>query len=441
MNERKQEITALVAFCVPLILSGILQQMFNWADAFIVGNFVGEDALAAVGATTQLCNLFTRTISGFTSGVAILSARYFGAGQIDKVKNILGTFLAIIVGVFAISMASGLLFTDAILTAMYTPLDIFDLAKDYIRIILIGLPFLATYNIYYAVLRGIGDSKTPFMVVTYSGLLNVVLDYLFVAVLGYSVRGAAFATTLSYIFMAVFVVGYSLIKHKELTFKFERKTLSKKITIEGLKLSIPITAQSLIRSFGNLYLQGFMNTFGTSVVAAITTAYRIDSVAVEPVMNFGTGVSTMVSQSVGAGDKEKAKRHLNTGMTIMAGVSLILTGFVLVFGENLIAMFGTSVAVTEIGGQFFRSLAAFYVIYALATANRNYLEGSGDVVYTSFVVTTSLVLRIMVSYALKGVFGPMIIAYAEGISWIYWLIMYRARYYYLNHKSKMLKQS
>ena len=176
-----------------------------------------------------------------------------------------------------------------------------------------------------------------------------------------------------------------------------------------------------------MILQGFMNGFGTATVAAITTAYRVDCIALLPVINLGSGISTLAAQSYGAGDHKKAWKVFTTGMVLMLPVSIALTFVVVAFGGRMIALFGAGAEVVAIGSDFFRSLAKFYVIYGAAMACRGYIEGLGELMYSSIIGITALAVRIINSYALKDVFGNMVIAYAEGFSWTLLLILFICR--------------
>ncbi|MBQ5781986.1 MAG: MATE family efflux transporter, partial [Oscillospiraceae bacterium] len=176
--------------------------------------------------------------------------------------------------------------------------------------------------------------------------------------------------------------------------------------------------QSCINSFGKLILQGFMNGFGTATVAAITTAYRVDCIALLPVINLGSGISTLAAQSYGAKDNRRAWKVFKVGTVMMTVVAAALTLIVVLFGGKMIAIFGAGNEVVEIGTNFFRSIAMFYVIYGLAMACRGYVEGVGKVFYSSIAGIAVLGVRIVLSYLLKGAFDNMVIAYAEGISWV-----------------------
>ena len=418
-NKENQEnmVLTLVKFCTPLVLSGILQQLYNWVDAFIVGNVIGEKALAAIGSVSSINNFYIMVITGFTTGLAIYTAQKFGSGQTDEISRILSTFL-IIIGIASVAIAvAAIMATSGILTVMDTPKDIFVWAKEYLQIISAGVPFLAVYNLYAAVIRSVGDSRAPFLAVLVSSAVNAVMDIVFVAVFGWGVKGAAFATVIAQFAMTVFIVIYAVRKHEIVRFKIGTKIFHKDCVAKTMAFGLPPMLQSCINSFGNMILQGFMNSFGTATVAAITTAYRVDCIALLPVINLGSGISTLVAQNYGAGDKKKAWKVLTAGMAMMIVVSLVLTAVIVLFGGRMIALFGAGQEVVSIGTAFFRGLAQFYVIYGIAMACRGYVEGIGGVLYSSIIGVVALTTRILASFVLKGTFGNMVIAYAEGISW------------------------
>ena len=209
----------LVKFSLPLMLSGILQQLYNWADAFIVGNVVGELALAAVGSTTSMVNFYVLAITGFTLGLSILFAQKFGARELEDIRRILSTFLWVLGGIFLILSVLGVCFAEELLRLLHTTREALPLAADYLGIVLAGVPFLAVYNVYSAALRGIGNSRAPFYAVLLSSGVNVALDVLFVAVWGWGVAGAAIATVIAQAAMTVFLTGYGIIKYPILRFR------------------------------------------------------------------------------------------------------------------------------------------------------------------------------------------------------------------------------
>ncbi len=419
---------SLLHFTVPLILSGMFQQVFNWVDAFIVGNAEGELALAGIGATTSIYNLFVTVMIGFTSGISVLTAQAFGMGEKERIQHILSAFSILLGGVFCVAAFFGISFAREILMILDTPAGILGIAKAYMQLLLTGIPFLAIYNSYSAVLRGIGDSKAPFLSVLVCSAANVVLDILFVIILQLGAAGAGAATTLSQIAMTLFVVLYTVRKYPPLRFRLDRRAIDRTVIRQGLRFSVPPAVQAGTTSVGNIMLQRFMNGFGEQVVAAITTAYRVDSVIILPIINFGSGIATIVAQNIGAGKPVRAKKVLRTGIIMIAFISVGLTGLVIAAGETIIRMFGLTPEPVKIGGAFFSTIAYFYIVYGFAMAMRGYLEGAGDLLFSGASGITALIVRIASSYLFVSYFDNMVIAYAEAFSWMVLLMLYLIRF-------------
>lgn len=417
----------ITLFSVPLMLSGLLQQLFHWVDALIVGNFIGELALASVGATTALYNLLVTILVGFTGGLAVLFARQLGEGKQQDNARLLAVYAVLLTAVFAVLAALGMVSAAFVLRWMDTPEVLMVDAKSYLCVILAGIPFLALYNIYSAVLRGMGNSTTPFVSVLLSSVINAGLDYVFVAILSFGVAGAAAATVLSQVVMTLYLVRYTVKKHPEL--RFSRKDIRRcgRVCAAGGRYGLPPAVQSSVSSLGDLLLQRFMNGFGEATVAAITTAYRVDSVLLLPVINFSTAISVLVAQESGAGEAQMAQRIFKLGTAVMAVVSLLLTAVVLLTGKPLLAMFGLTEEAVRIGTDFFRALASFYLIYGLSMSIKGYLEGRSDMLFSGAIGIGSLGVRILCSYLFVGLWGNRVIAYAEAISWVFLLVVFWVR--------------
>ena len=424
----------LLLFTIPLVLSGVFQQLFNWVDAFIVGNVEGELSLASIGATTAIYNLCITVIIGFTSGLSVLAAQHHGKRKFWEMRESLFSFACVLGGIFLTVAVLGMMFTTSIVTILDTPEKLILLASRYLRIMLLGVPFLAVYNVYSGILRGAGDSKAPFVSILISSLANVVLDILFIVVLGKGVAGAAIATVISQIAMTLFLVFYTEKNYPYLKYRLDKKIFEKDNILEGASFGVPPTIQASISSMGNIILQRFMNSFGEQTIAAITTAYRVDSVIFLPIVNFGSGVATVVAQNIGAENEERAKRTLKIGLIIITLISLSLTLFTFFFGEHLLAMFGLSADSVGIGKTFFRTLAPFYIIYGFSMVIRGYVEGTGDMVFSSVAGVLSLFARIAGSYLLVELLAGDVIAISEGLSWIVLLGIYMVRYW--RNKSK-----
>lgn len=427
MKHRKI-VTELVSFTLPLILSGLFQQLFSWVDAFIVGNVNGEAALAAIGATNSIYSLFVSLITGFTSGLSVLCAQMHGRGEKERIRETLSSNVIVLTLVFLFISFAGLVFTGDLLSVMDTPENILFQSESYLSIMMTGIPFLVVYNVYSAVLRGEGNSRAPFTAVLVSSLSNVVLDLLFVAGFGMSCAGAAAATVIAQAAMTVYLVIYTVVRYPHLHFRLFCRPVGVHTLKRSAVFGFPPSVQSGITSAGNVVLQSFMNGFGEKTVAAITTAYRVDTVILLPIINLGSGISTLVAQREGSGDRQGALKVLRAGLVLMACVSLALTLLVFTFGSSLIAMFGLSGDTVLIGRSFFRGLSTFYMVFGLSMALRGFIEGRGDMLASGLLGISSLSVRIIMSYVMKPFFGNMTIAYAEAVAWIYQLIVYFIRF-------------
>lgn len=427
----------LIKFSIPLILSGIMHQLYNWADSFIVGNVEGQNALASIGTTTYINAIFMVIIIGFTMGLSILAGQQYGRGEDTKLVQDLSTFTIVLGGISIIVTILGYLSSNSILNILHTPEEIFKNASDYLKIIMIGIPFIAVYNIYSAVLRGMGDSKAPMYSILISTIINIFLDIVFVYYFRFGVKGAAFATVFSQIIMAIFIIFYTVKTYEYLKFRIEKNSVDIVILKEGIKLGLPVAIQSSVNSIGYLTLQNFMNGFGVNTVAAITTCYKADSLVMMPIHNLSSSISTFVAQNIGAKNTKRAKECVNTGLKIMATMSLLLAVIMLFVGVKLIYLFGLRDESLEIGRNYFISECRFYVILGIGMTFKGYLEGRGDVKFTSVAGVLTLMIQIVFSYILVGFYSNMVIAYAEGYAWTFETVLFIIRYLLIK-KSKII---
>ena len=436
MRSNKSIARELVLFSLPLILSGVLQQLYNWADAFIIGHSgpEGEMMLAAVGATTYITVLLINSIVGFTLGISIMAAQEYGRGNIEKIRKITSNFLFILCGVYTVLTAAAIVFVEPILKVMDTPAEIFGYTEDYLKIVFIGVPFLAVYNLFAALFRAVGNTKVAFYAVLISSAMNVVLDVIFVLGLSMGVIGAAAATVISQAAMTVFIVIYGLVKYPDLMIKRRQKMFQRDVLSEGASFGMPPMVQNSVISVGNLALQNFMNNFGAATVLAVTTGYRIDSIMILPIINMGAAISSLVARSKGEEDPVKIRSYMKNGLVLMIGVSILLGVVMFFFGKGFISFFGITGDALAIGDRFFKDLAAFYILFGVATVLRSVLEGIGDITYCSIVGIITLCFRIAFSYILEPFVANRAIALAEAVSWLALLIMVLARIYYIMEK-------
>lgn len=408
----------LIMFSLPLILSGILQQFYTIVDSVIVGNVVGEDSLAAIGATNGITFLIPNLFMGFTTGVSILVSNYYGGDKKEFIPKITASFVITLTVIFTLVSGVCAVFTDGIAYLLNTPSNIMDLTVSYLRILFLGVPFLTVYNIYSALFRGIGDSRNPFIAIVIAAFTNVVLDLIFVINFHMGVSGAAIATITAQCFSAVYLVIVAVIKYKLLHFKLSFKSVNSNMLRAGFSLGLPVALQSSIVSFGSLLLQNIMNGFGSNVVAGITTAYKVDSLSLLPVINVSSALSTFTAQNVGAKNRERVEKGFKVGAMIILPVSILTALIVVLGGSSFLYMFGVSDEVCYIGKTFLYTCSIFYIFFALHNLFVGFLQGTGSVVITATSNVISLFVRLVLSCIFASVFGFRIIAYSEIISWI-----------------------
>lgn len=429
VDEKKENLTGeLIRFAIPLMLSGLLQQLYSWADAFILGNVEGEGALAAVGATVSISEFLILLITGFSVGLSIMTAHTFGNGKKEEIQKILSIFCILTGGFFLLTGIMCAVLTPQFIRLIQTPAEIAADAEIYIRIIFLGIPCIAVYNIYSAVLRGIGDSRIPFASVTVSVLVNVILDVVLVGFYRLGVKGAALATVFSQVILLAVIMAGVAWKYPHLKLQIYGIRECREVLKRGLALGLPTAVQSSITACGNILLQKFMNSFGQEVVAAVTIAYRIDSVVMLPIINLGSAISTMTAQSIGAGQRQRAGRGFRAGMLIMTVTTVVLSWITHKVNGSLIRLFHLEGEAAVTGQLFFSIITRFYVIYGLAVAVKSYLEGKGDVIFSGVAGLLTLGARILFSYGLRSRYESSIIAYAEGFSWILLLALCSLRY-------------
>lgn len=321
-----------------------------------------------------------------------------------------------------------MILTVPILRVLNTPTDLFEYAREYLFVIFIGVPFLMIYSTYSAALRGVGNSKVPFISVLISSVINGVFDYVFIGICGFGVWSAAVATVISQIVMTVYIITFTARHYPSLRFSKSHMKERQATIKSGGKYALPPAVQSSVTSVGNIFLQRFMNTFGEQTVAAITTAYRVDSVLLLPIVNFSMAISTIVAQETGAGNEKAAKKAFQLGTVMMAVMSAGLTRVIILTGRTLLSMFGLTGESVAIGDEFFKTISLFYVINGVAMSIKGYLEGISDMLFSGMMGICSLGVRIVCSYLFEGVFDNMVIAYAEAFSWVFLLLVFIMRY-------------
>ena len=352
----------ILMFAIPLMCSSILQQLYNMVDSKIVSAYVGTAAFAAVGATSVVSNTLIGFINGLTQGFAILVANSFGAKDEKRMRQSVAGTLILTTVITVILTVLGLLLIRPILTMLRTPDDIMDNALSYVRIILAGIAFTALYNVFANILRAVGDSKTPLYCLTFAVILNVGLDLLFVAVLPWGIAGAAFATVIAQYVSGVGITIYVLHSCKDLLPGKEELCFDRGILGEIVNLSSLTCLQQSVMYFGILMVQGLVNSFGATVMAAFAAAVKIDTFAYLPVQDFGNAYSTFIAQNYGAGKKDRIRKGTKESFLLSFIFCIIISAIVCIFAAPLMTIFVSAkeTAVITCGVQYLRIEGSFY---------------------------------------------------------------------------------
>lgn len=369
----------LLLFFFPILLGTFFQQLYNAADAMIVGRFVGKEALSAVGGGTgTIIQVLVGFFVGLSSGATVVISQYYGAKRAEMVEYAVHTAVAFSLAAGALMMIAGIVAAPAVLEAMDTPADVLEPSIIYIRIYFAGLIGNLIYNMGSGILRAVGDSKRPLYFLIASCMTNIVLDLLFVVVFHMGVAGAAAATIISQALSAALVI-WVLMRTRDM-YRLELK----KIRFDGrmfariIRIGLPAGLQSIMYSLSNLMIQASVNALGTDTVAAWTAYSKIDSVYWMIINAFGIAATTFVGQNFGAGKKDRVRKGIRVCMGLSFGSTIILSFLLYTVGGSFYSLFTADAAVTEIGVEMLKFLAPFYFTYVSIEILSGALRGVGD---------------------------------------------------------------
>lgn len=411
----------LLIFFFPILLGTFFQQMYNTADAIIVGKFVGKEALAAVGgATGTITNLVVGFFVGLSSGATVIIAQFFGAGEHRGVSRAVHTSMALALAFGVALTACGIALAPWALEAMGTPADVLPHATTYIRVYFAGITAVLVYNIGSGILRAVGDSKRPLYFLIICCGVNIVLDILFVVGLNMGVFGAALATMISQVVSAVLVVVTLMRSGMSYRFEWKRMTFDPQILRRVLRIGLPAGVQSTMYSISNLIIQICINGFGTDVIAANTACGKIDGLVWMIYGAFGVSITTFVGQNFGARRMDRVRRSVRTCMAMAVGVNVALGALLLLAGRPLYSMFTDDPHVIDLGMQILWIVAPAYWTYAGIEILAGAVRGAGDsvrpMVMTCMGVCVLRVLWILTAVPLRPELSTVMLSYP--ISWV-----------------------
>ncbi|WP_102834123.1 MATE family efflux transporter [Clostridioides difficile] len=393
-------------FAMPMLIGSLFQQLYNTADSIIVGRFIGKEAMAAVSGANPIMFLLVAALMGVSLGFSILVSQFYGSVDLKKVKATIDTtYILLFIGSILISIL-GIVFGGPMLKLMNTPESVFAQSKLYLTIIFSGILFSAGYNSVSAILRGLGDSVTPLYFLIIATILNIVLDLTFIVVLRMGVEGVALATIMAQAVSFIISIIYLNKKHEVLKFKIKGIVYDNKIFKDGLRLGLPSGVQQMLFSIGNMTLQFLVNSYGTSAMAAFGAGLRIENFISLPIMNLGSAVSTFVAQNIGAGENERVKKGIRESIKMTLVLAVTVIALILLFRENLIALFNTDKDVIKIGSSYLFIIGPFFLFIGTSFVLSSAMKGAGDSMFALISSIVSLWLgRLPASYMLSKFFG------------------------------------
>ena len=389
----------LAAFSIPLLLGNVMQQLYNTVDAVVVGRFVGDDAIAAVGACFPIMFLMTILFMGIATGASIMVSQYFGARDRDALSKTIGTTMTLTFATCIIIMIAAPIIIRPLLTLIKTPDNVIDMCTDYLIIIFVGILGMAFYNGISGTLRGMGDSLWPLAFLTFTCILNILLDIWFVAGFGWGVAGVAWATVISQWISCILCFWRLLRKNDVYEIKLSLLRPNKELSFKIARLGLPAAATQIVFSLANILVQALTNTFGSDVMASLTIVMRVDSFAVMPMFSFGMAISTFVGQNVGANKLDRVEKGVKAGLFMILTVTFAILTLIFFFGRMLMHVFTDTPEIVELSNTMLRILIPGYIGMAISQILFGVLRGSGDTVSSMWIsIITTVVIRTPLAY-------------------------------------------
>lgn len=412
----------ILMFALPLMIGNVFQQLYTFVDTMVVGQALGVNALAALGATEWLTFLMFGFIGGLTQGFSVIMAQHFGATEyrILRKSMINAGYLAIMGSI--IFTIIGQLMIQPILQLLQTPDEIMELSQNYLRILYAGVPIAMAYNMLAAILRALGNSKAPLRAVTISSLCNMILDFLFVYGFGWGIRGAAFATVLA----QILATGFCILKLRGieiLYFQKDEYALDINICKTELKLGLPMGLQNIITTMGGLIVQSVINGFGVLFIAGYTAANKLYGLLEIAASSYGYAMTSYAGQNLGAGFLDRIRKGIRAANIIGIMTALGMSGIMVLFGKSILSCFITGEeaavqATIQIGYQFLTILAVFFPLLYILYISRACIQGIGNTVLPMISSIAQLIMRMGCALILPSFIGKTGVFWGEIFAWI-----------------------
>ena len=412
-------VKSLLLFALPLIFGNLLQQMYNTADSIIVGNFVGSNALAAVGSSGSPIYLLIGFSQGLAVGAGVVVSQYLGAGDHKETREAVHTSLAIAVVMGLLLTVGGVACGRALLVAMNTPAEVLADAVTYIRIYFGGVLFSVVYNMTAGILNAAGNSRRSLIYLAWASVTNIVLDLVFIVIFRMGVAGAAIATDISQLVSCVLSLRFLMRVEDDYRVMAKEVRVHKKMAVRIIKVGLPTGIQNMVISLSNVLVQVSVNGYGAAAMAGFAAYMKVDGFNILPVLSFSMAATTFVGQNLGVGDTARAKKGVRTALYLSFAVTAVLLVPVLLLAPDLTAFFNSKAEVVSYGALLLRLLSPFYFFFCINQIYSAALRGAGNsqvpmwIMLGSFVVFRQIYLYIVANYVSNEII-PIAMSYPAG---------------------------
>lgn len=432
----------LIWFSIPLLVGNLFQILYNTVDSIVVGNFVGKQALAAVGGSSPIINTLIGVFNGLSSGATVIISQYYGAHDKKRVSDAVHSTIALTTVLSVVFTIIGMLGTPVMLRLMAVPEDVMPEALTYLYIYFAGISGLLFYNMGAGILRAVGDSRRPTLFLVISAVTNIVLDLVFVVVFSMGTAGVAYATIISQFLSAVLII-ITLMKADSAIRLIPRELRFSWLVIgKVVNIGLPTSVQQGITSFSNVFVQSYINVFGSAAMAAWSSYSKIDQFILLPIQAAAFASTTFTGQNWGAGLYDRVKKCLRTAMKLSFLLTAALLPILMLFSRQLIYLFNQEEAVLEYGSLIIRFMSPFYFLICVNQIYAGTLRGTGNarvpmiVLLSSFVAFRQIYLFV-ISRLLPGQLVPVVLGYPAG--WLLASISLFLYYKYGNWREKYMK--
>ena len=410
----------LILFALPLLIGNLFQQLYNTVDSIVVGNFVSKTALAAVGSTDNIINTIIGFFSGLATGAGVVISHSFGSGDKKALHRAVHTTIMLTFVLSIFFTIAGLLLAPLFLKLMATPEDVLPEASAYLRIYFAGVSGLMIYNMGSGILRAVGDSRRPLYILIVCAVTNIVLDLVFVVYLGAGVEGVAYATIISQWISAILVLVILTKEQSDYRLVWKDLRIDKRTTLSILRIGFPAGLQMAITAFSNVFVQSYINQFGSSCMAGWTTYGKLDKFCLLPIQSLGLSITTFVGQNLGAKKMERARKGTAYAVILSIGAALILMMPVMAAAPMLATLFTNDPEVIAYGVWFIRLMMPFYVAISFNQILGNALRGAGNSVVPMILMMSSfIVFRQIYLFAISHIYNTITsVALGYPFGWI-----------------------